>query len=130
MITRQSPSGVVTRFIADRSEWSQSCHSRSKDPTIDPVEASRIAEKTYEALLSRYCRSDLKHQPYSFGWTKDPAVEKVVSERIDGDSAVVISQRTYLRSITEFEYRLILRDQRWLLEAKDLIDGDQRLPCL
>lgn len=125
-----TPSEIVESFIVEYEKWNDACYERSEDPEGDSHENSKLDVESYEDLLSRYCLPEIEHLPIAFGWTKDPKIEKVFSEEIKGKKAIVITHETYLESITEFEYRFILHNGRWFLEAKDVIIEGRKIPCL
>jgi hypothetical protein len=125
-----SPQAVVTAFISDYLEWNRAALQLELD---DPEHDIEEAEKLYQVLLDKFCEPGFVGEPISFGSdsSHDPKHEKIVLEEVSGVDAVIrTSQQDEHGFVSEYEYRLRFKHNRWFLLAVDYLDADGSYPSL
>lgn len=125
-----APEELVRMFQADYFNWNNAAVALDHDS--DPEGAMAEAEARYAKLLTRYTMPGFKGYGVTFGDdpAHDPARERVLESRIDGDSALVRTEFTQDGYSPVYEYELMKSDGRWYLTEIYLVDSDGRHPGL
>ena len=128
-----SPKKFVKEFIKDYHKWYKTA-SRNPNESKEFFDVSNKTKENYfKNIVDKYCQEDFKSQPVSFSefTAHEPQKEKIISERINENQAIVITEMDKMSDFQiRYEYRLIRKDKKWNLTAVDYLDGNCTWPSL
>lgn len=111
---------TVTAFIEERYEWEMTtfatvmaCKKGEREPAIEQ------GQSAYEALIQKWCGSDVEASGSSYGSepTHDPEREEIRDAAMSGDTWVVRTRSTKPSGFaSDYEYHLRREGNRWLIK--------------
>lgn len=127
----EEPEDIARAFFADYQQWNDFAYACSKAGND-----YQPANRSYDALIAKYCREGKQRQGLAFGSraSHSPETSKVVGVKGKGDRRKVTEINTNEHGFeATYEYDLRFENGRWVLDELyfvDMYDRNRRLRCL
>jgi hypothetical protein len=125
-----TPESLVRSFQADYRDWNNAAFALHTKVGVSG--AMPNIERQYSALLRKYTLPSFKGEPIAYGGdpSHDPAKERTLSVKIEGDHAAVRTEFPDPIYTPVYEYELVKSQGRWYLTQVYLVDEEGRYPGL